>query len=346
MENNAIIISVIVPVYNSELYLEVCLESLRKQTFRHYEVWMIDDGSTDGSARICDEFARKNTCFHVVHTHNQGVSAARNIGLDHSRGEWICFVDSDDVVNENYLLDLCKAISDESREDMLVVQGFNIVVGNEEPIVRVFEDRIYEEEDLCLVFRDLNLNRSGYPFAKLYNKKILREKQIRFIEQIHYAEDVIFMLSYICHVSAICTIGKANYYYYMRNGNSLSSRIFSFDSEYFCYEIYLELIRQIKEKFAIQEEDLKGVYSVISEYLIRRALAGLYQPSTRKPFGERITILKRMTEEQVSWASKYYTNCAWFHKVNLFLLAHRFYYFCDWFNCLIALGRAMKKYKI
>lgn len=344
MDNN-IQISVIIPVYNAEDYLEDCLNGVRSQTFNDYEVWVVDDGSTDGSARICDRYAEMDPRFHVVHTQNQGVSMARNTGLDHAQGEWICFVDSDDTVNENYLSDLYKAVAC-NKQDVLIVQGFNMLAWNQAPASRMFEDCLYEKKDLYLVFKDLNLNRSGHPFAKLYNRQIIQKERIRFIKEIHYAEDVMFMLTYMCHISAIRTVCGANYNYCMRNGNSLGNRISSFESEYLCYETYLELIRRIKEKFFIRDEDLVHVYGVISEYLMRRALGGLYQWSTRHPFAKRMELLKSLTDEQIAFANKYYKECALFHKVSLFLLTHRFYYLCDRFNCLVALGRTMKKYKI
>ena len=90
-------ISVIVPVYNVELYLRKCLNSVVNQTYRDLEILIIDDGSTDGSGEICDEY-RKDERVRVFHTDNRGLSCARNLGLDNATGEWIGFVDSDDWI--------------------------------------------------------------------------------------------------------------------------------------------------------------------------------------------------------------------------------------------------------
>ena len=97
------IVSVIVPVYNTEKYLPECIESVLFQSYTDFELLLIDDGSTDGSGLICDEYARKDFRIKVVHKSNGGVSSARNEGLDIARGEYVCFVDSDDWVCKDYL---------------------------------------------------------------------------------------------------------------------------------------------------------------------------------------------------------------------------------------------------
>lgn len=96
------LISVIVPVYNVRRYLRQCLESLASQDYPSFEIVLVDDGSTDGSGRICDEYAARNERFSVVHQSNAGLSAARNVGLVQAHGRYVSFVDSDDWVAENY----------------------------------------------------------------------------------------------------------------------------------------------------------------------------------------------------------------------------------------------------
>ncbi|MBU3807950.1 MAG: glycosyltransferase, partial [Candidatus Phocaeicola faecipullorum] len=99
-------ISVIVPVYNVAALLPRCIDSLLDQEFTDYEVLLVDDGSTDRSGRICDEYKEKDVRIRVIHKHNEGVSRTRNRGIDEAKGEWITFVDSDDYVTPGYLSDL------------------------------------------------------------------------------------------------------------------------------------------------------------------------------------------------------------------------------------------------
>ena len=103
-------ISVIVPVYRAEKYISGCIESILNQTLENFELLLVDDGSPDESGRICDEYARKDGRITVVHKKNEGVSIARNTGIDMAKANWVCFIDSDDWVENNYLeiFDKCK----------------------------------------------------------------------------------------------------------------------------------------------------------------------------------------------------------------------------------------------
>ena len=103
-------ISVIVPVYNAEMYLHRCIDSVLAQTYQNFELLLIDDGSKDSSGTICDEYAAKDARVRVFHKEIGGVSSARNVGLDHAQDEWITFVDSDDYIEEKeyvYTRGLC-----------------------------------------------------------------------------------------------------------------------------------------------------------------------------------------------------------------------------------------------
>ena len=99
-------ISVIVPVYNVEKYLSRCIDSILNQTYKDYEIILIDDGSKDSSGKICDEYAKNHNNISVIHTKNRGLSAARNTGTENSHGEYITFVDSDDLISNSFLSDL------------------------------------------------------------------------------------------------------------------------------------------------------------------------------------------------------------------------------------------------
>lgn len=104
-------ISIIVPVYNMEQYLRKCLDSIMTQTFKDFECWLIDDGSTDKSSAICDDYVAKDTRFHVVHKENGGLASARQCGIDHATGEYIANIDPDDWVDADYLENLIVNIS-------------------------------------------------------------------------------------------------------------------------------------------------------------------------------------------------------------------------------------------
>lgn len=119
MNNINPIISVIVPAYNAEKYLRRCIDSILAQTFTDFELLLIDDGSTDKSGEICDEYADKDARIRVFHKPNGGVSSARNVGLDNALGEYICFCDADDWVDTHWLQGFIEAYPND-----LIVQGF------------------------------------------------------------------------------------------------------------------------------------------------------------------------------------------------------------------------------
>ena len=118
-------ISVIVPVYKAEAYLRCCVDSLLAQTFRDFEILLIDDGSPDKSGEICDEYARQDGRIKALHKKNGGVSSARNVGIEHAQGEWITFVDADDYVKSAYLTDFGLADLKANDKSVLIYQGIS-----------------------------------------------------------------------------------------------------------------------------------------------------------------------------------------------------------------------------
>ena len=337
---NKVAISVIVPIYNAEAYLQACLDSLRSQSFTDFEVWLIDDGSQDRSGAICDSFTQQDTRFQVVHKSNGGVSSARNKGLEQANGDWICFVDADDEVGSDYLRQLYQATT--FKESQLIIQGFQTLLPNQKQF-RTFREHIYRSDEVFVAFQQLRIHRCGFPFGKLYSSTIINEQGLRFDEEIHYAEDVMFMLHYLCFVSSIHTIEGAEYHYYIRNNSSLSQRIFSFESEYRCYQTYLNLMQKLQLRFHLPSIALLSVNNVISEYLVRRSIGSLYQHHTRKSKQERLEVLRSLNTEQISFLQTYYKECNWFHKVTVYLLSKHYYYLCDLLNEGIALGRYFKQ---
>jgi len=128
-------ISVIVPVYNVEQYLERCAESIINQTYKNVEIILVDDGSTDNSGKLCDELAKKDERIKVIHKENGGVSEARNIGIDSATGEYVIFIDSDDYINEEMLSELYSQIKKENA-DVSVCGVMNVYENNHTPQAR------------------------------------------------------------------------------------------------------------------------------------------------------------------------------------------------------------------
>ena len=214
-------ISIIIPVYNSEKYLRQCLDSVLAQTYTDFEALLIDDGSTDGSGAICDEYAARDARFKVFHKENGGVSSARNLGIDNAQGEWICFVDSDDCLLKNYVQDLVLGAKKEPVG--LVIQGFIKVKGKHQKSFDLGED-IIECEDYGKLFITKRLQNFGFPFAKLFKKSIVKDHQISFPQTYSIAEDLAFLLHYLKFCRKV-KFQKQHNYLYLQNANSLSNHL-------------------------------------------------------------------------------------------------------------------------
>lgn len=209
------LISIIIPVYNVERYLRACLDSIVNQRTNKYEVILIDDGSTDGSQKICDEYANRYTQVNVIHKKNEGVSSARNVGLDVAKGEWIWFVDADDYVSDSSLLVLsatCQCDCD------TIFHGLN----------RVFEDgtliaiTAYHDEDFKLCKDDFLSSHICYQNGMLlFSSKIIRENSLRYSRDIKMGEDLEFQYKYLLHCAKIAAI-PYNFYYIRERKDSAS----------------------------------------------------------------------------------------------------------------------------
>ena len=217
-------ISVIIPVYNVEEFLPQCIESVLSQTYKDFELILIDDGSKDCSSEICRRYAQKDPRVQVVHQKNSGVSVARNKGLSAATGTWITFIDSDDWVDKTFLEDF--QVEKNVDADM-ICQGLNYIdnaTGTVKRNRRFGEDRI-EAPDAEGKMEKYDVLSFGVTVCKCFKRSIIEAKNIRFDEQIAYHEDHIFTLSYIYHTHIIATVDACGYNYRCgHNASSLSKR--------------------------------------------------------------------------------------------------------------------------
>lgn len=206
------LISIIVPVYNSDQTLNRCIDSILGQTYRNFELLLINDGSKDRSGEICDEYARKDSRVKVFHKENGGVSSARNVGLDNARGEWVTFVDSDDWVGMRYL----ELFSGHFEADFLLMNGYyNCSFDNCEIIALQGLAACQNIETVIASYLDKPIIKT--PWAKLFRNDILLRN--RFDERLRTGEDLSFVCSYLSHVKTIAVVditqfGKTGGYFY------------------------------------------------------------------------------------------------------------------------------------
>lgn len=205
-------ISVIVPIYNTEKYLHRCIVSILNQTFTDFELLLVNDGSTDKSGEICDEYAKKDSRICVFHKENGGVSSARNMGLLNAKGEWIAFCDSDDWLDDNFLNNLLYVAND--KTDLVIGEMQYSYIGN-----NVKTDNSTVKLDKFIYLRKMFVSGFTSVFNILYRREFIENINLKF-EPIRYSEDFIFSVKAICLASQIEYAKDAVYHYDRTNENS------------------------------------------------------------------------------------------------------------------------------
>lgn len=226
------LISIIIPVYNSEKYLVCCLEHIINQTYQNIEIILIDDGSKDGSSKICDEYARKDKRIKVIHKQNNGAAAARNTGLDIASGEYIAFVDSDDYielnmyqemmkVNQQYDCDLVLCDCYKENESTKIIFTHDIREGYYD------KDMLYKEYFPTL----LMTNSVDYPptisnCVCLFKRKLIEENNLRYKEGMRFSEDLLFGSQAAYYTSSFYYMKNKAFYHYVLNNESVTHTFF------------------------------------------------------------------------------------------------------------------------
>ena len=211
-------ISVIVPVYNVEKYLEECLESIKRQTYTDIEVILVNDGSIDRSKEICERYCEKNSRFKLVNQENKGLSGARNRGMLESKGEFISFVDSDDVLKEDMLEQLMKQMT---SEDIDIVECWytnekqELELSTPKNVKTIFQGD--SKEALVSLCKD-NIVRLN-AVAKLFRRQVI--VNFPFLEGLFY-EDVYGGIGILKHIRKMVKINYIGYYYRVRQGSIMN----------------------------------------------------------------------------------------------------------------------------
>lgn len=199
-------ISVIVPVYNAGQYLEECIKSLLQQTFSDFELLLIDDGSDDESGGVCDRLARTDSRIRVFHKANGGVSSARNMGLEQACREWVTFVDADDYVEPDFLDDLYRPVTEDSKIGL--VHGGCVACCDGQMWI---EQKYFHlvSEDPSVIFNRLR----GLCVSKLFRLETIRANKLKFDPNMKIGEDMAFTLDYMLHIDRYCFVSTTDYCY-------------------------------------------------------------------------------------------------------------------------------------
>ena len=238
------LISVIVPVYKVEKYLEKCIESIIKQTYTNLQIILVDDGSPDNCGKICDEYAKKDSRIEVIHKINGGLSDARNVGINRANGRYIGFVDSDDYIKEDMYEKLINLIK-EYDADISICNLYDVIDGNE--CIRNKDNGIHEYSRIDILKEILlDKNIQSYAWNKLYKKELFDE--IKYPIGKKY-EDIgtTFYLFEKCNKIVVTSEPE---YYYLKRADSLVNNVTEstiLDYTEIIIQRYLYIKQNIKE---------------------------------------------------------------------------------------------------
>lgn len=266
-------ISIIVPVYNAQKYIKRCVESIVNQSYQKWELILIDDGSKDDSSLICDELKQTDSRIHVVHTVNQGASAARNRGLDEAAGDYITFVDADDWVKPNHLEVLVNQID---LDVDLCINSFIADLYYGSRPYQYKEVKTHENIESINAFFTILLQHSQFLWNKLFKSNIIKDNHIRFNTNISLGEDNIFILEYLNYIRGLSASSVCTYHYDQIDENpySLGRRKRSVDAITYQLKNNCEAILKLYDKYNIEL-----LYEYASDYFYTRIFERIFVPN-------------------------------------------------------------------
>lgn len=215
-----VMITVVVPIYNMEAYIDRCMSMLLNQTYPMYEILLVDDGSTDNSTQICEKYVQKySNKVRYIHKKNGGLSSARNCGIDHARGQYIIFPDPDDWVELDYLERLAELRN--IYPNALVCTGYIVeyesggAIHTEKDTMQVFNQR----KGLLRLIQTPAIG--GFAWNKLYDIRIIQNNQMRFLDDVGTKEDLDFAARYVKHIDEVVYAPNyVTYHYFQRVGSA------------------------------------------------------------------------------------------------------------------------------
>lgn len=251
-------VSMIVPVYNSEKTLSRCIDSILNQTYRDFELILLNDGSTDTSGEICDAYAKRDSRVRVVHKENTGVSDTRNRGIDLARGEYLQFLDSDDWITPDATA-LFVRTATEQQCDMVISQFYRVIGEHVSQKGAIDEDGLMDRSTYAnhMMQKPADFY-YGVLWNKFYKRSIITEHRLRMDQSISWCEDFMFNLEYVRHTQTIYAM-KVPVYYYVKTKGSLVSQGMSMK----------KMIRMKRTVFACYNDFYKDVFDE-AEYEKRR----------------------------------------------------------------------------
>lgn len=256
MENS--LVTIIVPVYNAERFLDKCIQSIQNQTYQDIEIILVNDGSTDDSLTVCETYSTHDSRIVVLNKVNEGVSSARNHGIEAAKGEFCCFVDADDWIEKTHIKNMVDEISDVD----CLIQGYVRDTNDNKINCQLVPYEYYMNDLNTNIIEPLFEDGFIHPcWNKLFKTHILNKFDIRFDEKIHISEDSLFCLNYLQHCNKLRISASVTYHYCVESTNtSLSKKVYDdifsiYGEVYWCLEKLLlrgECNKKLRQKILVK----------------------------------------------------------------------------------------------
>lgn len=281
-------VSIIVPVYNiPENILRKCVESTIHQTMKEIEIILVDDGSTNNSGLICDEYGSQDNRIRVIHKENGGLSAARNTGFEYATGDWVTFLDSDDWIDEHTCEDTYK-LGVESDSDVVIFGTIQEFEHYKNPFKYHYKDRQIFEGNQCKELQCEILNFTGNiatAWAKLFRKKFLDENRLEHNSELRQGSEGIEFNIRVFEKVKKAYFTDHIYYHYIYNPNSISAK-HDEKNHYFVIKCFEEIKRQIEK--SDNRKILEGLfYDRFAYVIVAAAISGYFSPANKQKYSDQ-----------------------------------------------------------
>ncbi|WP_295585026.1 glycosyltransferase [uncultured Oscillibacter sp.] len=291
-------VSIIVPVYNAEKTLERCVDSILNQSFEDFELFLVDDGSTDGSGALCDAYAARDGRVQVFHQENAGVSAARNLALDHAGGEYLQFLDSDDWITPDATVSLVRSAR-EHQCDLVIADFYRVCGERVSHKGDIDEDAVLSREEYAAHMMENPADfYYGVLWNKLYRRDIVAAHHLRMDPEISWCEDFMFNLEYIRHAQRFYAL-QVPIYYYVKTKGSLASQSLSITKtvrmKLTVFEYYHQFFKTVLDEEEYEKSRLK-VYRFLVDAAGDGGVPPTILPGATKLGNERLQVCPELLE--------------------------------------------------
>lgn len=312
-------ISIIIPAYNASCDIVHCIDALKGQCFVDFEAIIIDDGSKDDTYEKCKRLIAEDSRFTIIHQDNKGVSAARNRGIKAAKGQYLGFVDVDDVVLDNYLSNFMNIL--EKFDSDLVMQSYQ-VVSDTNKYNKTLPDSTYSLPDnYNTLFSDIEILGYCAPFCKLFKRTVLEKMDNFFNVTVSCGEDYDFLIRYLNSCKSVCCSSVVTYLYKIHSG-SLSRRTHSYMTEWSSFQAFYKTSMDFKQQYHFPQV-VSQMNKNVAYFVVGRLWPSLSHGRMMRQ--ERMAAFRNMTEDQIKIVQKYYNPTNMVERVLLYLWGKRWF---------------------